>query len=142
MVLESVVVVCFLPFFFTFSGLNTRLDTVNNPQLLVIAVTVLLAAIVGKGIACWLAARLTGENNRTALGIGTLMNARGLMELILLNIGLENGVIRPALFSILVLMAIVTTLMTSPLFELLYRRTGGADTDSDFATAIPRSPLD
>ena len=71
-------------------------------------------------MACWAAARLNGEDNRTALAVGTLMNARGLMELIILNIGLQRGFIEPPLFSILVLMAIVTTLMASPLFEWVY----------------------
>lgn len=72
--------------------------------------------------ACWAAARLSGQDNRTALGIGVLMNARGLMELIIINIGLQAGVIDPALFSILVLMAIITTLMASRFFELIYGR--------------------
>lgn len=120
--LEPFAVVFLLPMFFTFSGLNTRLDIVDNVQLLLIALAVLAAAIVGKGGACWAAARLMGEDNRTALAIGTLMNARGLMELIILNIGLQRGIIGPALCSIMVLMAIVTTLMASPVFEWVYRR--------------------
>jgi len=68
------------------------------------------------------AARVAGEDNRTALGIGALMNSRGLMELIIINIGLQKGIIGPTLFSMLVLMAIVTTMMASPLFELVYGR--------------------
>jgi Kef-type K+ transport system membrane component KefB len=120
--LEPFAVVFLLPMFFTFSGLNTRLDMVNNPQLFLIALTVIGAACLGKGGACWAAARLHGEDNRTALAVGTLMNSRGLMELIIINIGLEKGVIRPALFSIMVLMAIVTTLMASPVFEWVYGR--------------------
>jgi Kef-type K+ transport system membrane component KefB len=78
---------------------------------------VLVAAIGGKGIACWLAARATGIQNREAIGIGTLMNARGLMELIIINIGLQRGIISLALFATLVIMAVVTTLMASPVFE-------------------------
>jgi Kef-type K+ transport system membrane component KefB len=120
--LEPLAVVFFLPMFFTFSGLNTRLDTVNNPQLLLIGLAVLIIAITAKGGACWCAARLSGENNQTALAVGTLMNARGLMELIVVNIGLQKGIIHPALFSIMVMMAIITTLMTTPLFELVYQR--------------------
>jgi Kef-type K+ transport system membrane component KefB len=120
--LEPFAVVFLLPMFFTFSGLNTRLDMVNSPKLLVIALVVLMAACAGKGIACWAAARLNGEDNRTALAVGALMNARGLMELIILNIGLQQGIIQPALFSIMVLMAIVTTLMASPVFEWVYGR--------------------
>ncbi|MBM3839941.1 MAG: cation:proton antiporter [Verrucomicrobia bacterium] len=115
-------VVFLLPMFFTFSGLNTRLDMVNNPSMLLIALAVLAAACLGKGGACWAAARLNGEDNRTALAVGTLMNARGLMELIIINIGLQKGVIEPGLFSIMVLMAIVTTLMASPVFEWVYGR--------------------
>ena len=87
-----------------------------------VAVIALGAACLGKGIACWAAARLSGEDNRTAMAVGTLMNARGLMELILLNIGLQKGVILPGLFSVMVVMAVVTTLMASPLFELVYGR--------------------
>jgi Kef-type K+ transport system membrane component KefB len=126
--LEPFAVVFLLPMFFTFSGLNTRLDTVSHGDLALVAVVVLVAAILGKGAACWLAARLNGEDNSTALAVGTLMNARGLMELIIVNIGLQRGVIQPPLFSMLVLMAIVTTLMASPVFEWVYgrqaRRTG------------------
>lgn len=83
---------------------------------------VLLVSIVGKGVACWAAARLNGVPRREALALGSLMNARGLMELILLNLGLQAGVITPTLYTILVLMAVVTTLMASPLFELFYGR--------------------
>jgi Kef-type K+ transport system membrane component KefB len=120
--LEPVAVVLLLPMFFTFSGLNTRLDVVDSVPLLLVALIVLLAACFGKGIACWAASRWTGEDQRTAMAVGTLMNARGLMELIVVNIGLQRGIIEPALFSVLVLMAIVTTLMASPVFEWVYGR--------------------
>jgi len=83
---------------------------------------VLAASVIGKGVACWAAARLSGEDNRTALAVGALMNSRGLMELIIINIGLQKGVIQPALFSMMVLMAIVTTLMATPIFEWVYGR--------------------
>jgi Kef-type K+ transport system membrane component KefB len=120
--LEPFAVVFLLPMFFTFSGLNTRLDMVNSPLLFLIALAVIAAACLGKGGACWAAARWHGEDNRTALAVGSLMNSRGLMELIIINIGLERGIIEPALFAILVLMAIVTTLMTTPVFEWVYGR--------------------
>jgi Kef-type K+ transport system membrane component KefB len=120
--LGSMTVVLLLPLFFTYSGLNTRLDLVNSWPMLLLALLVLAAACLGKGVACYAAARWHGEDNRTALAVGTLMNARGLMELIILNIGLQRGVIQPGLFSIMVLMAIATTLMASPLFERLYGR--------------------
>jgi Kef-type K+ transport system membrane component KefB len=119
---EPVTVVLLLPMFFTYSGLNTRMDMVNSPSLLLIALGILVASIVAKGVACYAAARLCGEDNSTALGIGALMNSRGLMELIIINIGLQKGIIGPTLFSMLVLMAIVTTVMASPLFELVYGR--------------------
>lgn len=111
-----------LPLFFVYSGLNTRIGLINSKAMWIVAFLILLAACCGKGIACWLAARLNGESNRDAMAIGTLMNARGLMELIILNIGLERGIITPTLFTIMVIMAIVTTLMASPLFEFVYRR--------------------
>jgi Kef-type K+ transport system membrane component KefB len=119
---EPLAVVLLLPMFFTYSGLNTRMDMVNSGQLLLIAGGILVASVVAKFGACYLAARLCGEDNATSLGIGALMNSRGLMELIIINIGLQKGIIGPALFSMLVLMAIVTTMMASPLFELVYGR--------------------
>ena len=120
--LEPFAVVVLLPMFFTFSGLNTHLTMVNSWSLAGVTVAILVASIAAKGVACWGAARLTGQDNATAMGIGALMNARGLMELIIINIGLQRGVIGPALFSMLVLMAIITTLMASPLFEAVYGR--------------------
>jgi Kef-type K+ transport system membrane component KefB len=110
-----------LPFFFVYSGLNTRLDLLASTDVVLVAAAVLLVSFLGKGAACALAARWAGERWREALAIGALMNARGLMELILLNIGLEHGVITPTLFSILVLMAVVTTLAAGPAFRALYR---------------------
>ncbi len=120
--LQPMCVVFLLPMFFTFSGLNTHLGLLVSPSLILVGLAVLVASVVGKGVACWAAARLNGEDNATALAVGTLMNARGLMELIIINIGLERGIIGESLFSILVMMAIVTTLMTSPVFEAVYGR--------------------
>jgi Kef-type K+ transport system membrane component KefB len=118
--LEPLTVSLLLPLFFTFSGLNTRLDLVTTPYLIFISVVVLIAATLGKGVACWGAARLAGEDQRTALAVGALMNARGLMELILLNIGRERGIVGPELFSIMVVMAIATTLLATPVFRYVY----------------------
>jgi Kef-type K+ transport system membrane component KefB len=120
--LEPVVVNGLLPLFFVYSGLNTRLNLVNTPKLWLITGLIFLIAFVGKGVACWLAARLMRVPNREAMAIGSLMNARGLMELILLNVCLQRGIITPTLFTMLVLMAVVTTLMASPLFEFVYGR--------------------
>jgi Kef-type K+ transport system membrane component KefB len=115
-----------LPVFFVYSGLNTRLTLVNTPSLLWIAAGILAASIFAKFVACWAAALAVGQGNSRALGLGALMNARGLTELIIINIGLQAGIIGPELFSMLVLMAIVTTLMASPLFELVYGRAARA----------------
>ncbi len=120
--LEPVTVVLLLPFFFTYSGLHTELTLLAEPGLLAVALAILGVSIIAKGGASYLAARLSGQDHASAMGIGALMNARGLMELIVVNIGLQRGIIGPALFSMLVLMAIVTTLMASPLFELVYGR--------------------
>jgi Kef-type K+ transport system membrane component KefB len=119
---EPLAVVLLLPMFFTYSGLNTRLDMINSGELILIAAGILVASVLAKFGACYAAARIAGEDNRTALGIGALMNSRGLMELIIINIGLQKGIIGPALFSIMVLMAVVTTMMASPVFELVYGR--------------------
>jgi Kef-type K+ transport system membrane component KefB len=128
---EPLAVVLLLPMFFTYSGLNTRMDMVNSSALLIIAIGILIASIGAKGVACYVAARLAGEDNRTALGIGALMNSRGLMELIIINIGLQKGIIGPTLFSMMVLMAIVTTMMAGPLFELVYGKQARASGELD-----------
>ena len=120
--MEPLVTTFLLPIFFVYSGLNTRITLVNTPFLCLVALLALLVACFGKGIACWAAARWCGEPQRDALAIGTLMNARGLMELIILNIGLERGIVTPLMFTVMVLMAIVTTLMATPIFEWVFRR--------------------
>jgi Kef-type K+ transport system membrane component KefB len=117
--IEPLTLSLLLPLFFVYSGLNTRLDLVSEPRLLGVALIVLLAACLGKGVACWAAARWAGESQGTAMAVGALMNARGLMELILLNIGREKGLIGDEIFSMLVLMAILTTLAASPVFRLI-----------------------
>ena len=130
--LQPFVVVFLLPMFFTYSGLNTRLDMLMDPAIMIAAVAILLASFGGKGIACWAAARANGEPSGDAMAIGALMNARGLMELIIINIGLAAGVILPGLFSILVLMAVLSTLMATPLFNWIVRR------DAALRSAIAR----
>jgi Kef-type K+ transport system membrane component KefB len=125
--LDPVVGPLLLPLFFTFSGLSTQLDLVLTSEGLLVFAVVLLASVTGKGVACWGAARLAGMDNRSAMGIGALMNARGLMELILLGIGLRAGIVGPLLFSVLVLMAIVTTFAATPLFRWLGPSAQGAD---------------
>ncbi|MEH2279940.1 MAG: cation:proton antiporter [Nostoc sp.] len=112
-----------LPIFFVFSGLNTQIGLVNTPTLWGVTLLIIAIAILGKGVACMLAAKLAGENWRESATIGALMNARGLMELIILNIGLEQGIITPTLFTIMVIMAVITTLMASPLIAFLLHGT-------------------
>ncbi|RCJ19302.1 potassium transporter [Nostoc minutum NIES-26] len=112
-----------LPIFFVFSGLNTQIGLLNTPNLWGLTFLIIAIAILGKGVACMLAAKFTGENWRESATIGTLMNARGLMELIILNIGLEQGIITPTLFTIMVIMALITTLMASPLIAFLLHDT-------------------
>jgi Kef-type K+ transport system membrane component KefB len=117
--IQPLTVALLLPLFFTYSGLNTKIGLLNTGFLWLICGAVLVAAVLGKGVACWLAARATGVSNREAMGIGVLMNARGLMELIIINIGLQRGIISEGLFATLVIMAVITTLMASPIFERL-----------------------
>jgi Kef-type K+ transport system membrane component KefB len=115
----------FLPLFFAYSGLNTQFGLLVSPVLLLLSLAFILAAIVGKFGGCFTAARLAGEKRSDALRVGVLMNARGLMQLIALNVGLQAGVATPELFSALVLVAMVTTIMTPPWLSFLDRREPG-----------------
>jgi Kef-type K+ transport system membrane component KefB len=120
--LEPLASIVFLPLFFIYSGLNTRIELLLTPTILLYTAIVVALACIGKGAACAYAAYKSGQPRREALMIGALMNARGLMELILLSIGVERGIITPTLFAMMVLMAIVTTLLASPVFFALQRR--------------------
>ena len=111
--LEDVTVVLLLPLFFAFTGLRTRIGLVEGAEMWGYCGLIVLVAVAGKFGGSALAARLTGMNGREAAAIGALMNTRGLMELVILNIGLDIGVISPAVFAI-------STIMTSPLLELVY----------------------
>jgi Kef-type K+ transport system membrane component KefB len=113
----------FVPLFFAYSGLRTEFGLFGDPKVLAFAVACVVLAIAGKFGACWSAARLRGEPNEVALRVGVLMNARGLMQLIALNVGLDAGIVNSALFTVLVLVALVTTIMTSPILALLEWRT-------------------
>jgi len=112
----------FLPLFFTYSGLNTDFGLLVAPAVLLFTVAALVAAVVGKLGACWAGARLTGESRPVAVRVGILMNARGLMQLIAINVGLSAGIVTPALFSVLVVIALVTTVMATPLLSWQDRR--------------------
>ena len=117
--LEDFVVIVLLPLFFAYTGLRTNIGLLDRPELWLITLVLLALAIVGKLFGAAIAARLTGFNWRDSAVIGTLMNTRGLTELIVLNLALELGVISEALFAMLVLMAIITTYMAGPALRLL-----------------------
>ncbi len=118
--LEDITVVLLLPLFFAFTGLRTRIGLVEGAEMWGFCALIVLVAVVGKFGGSTVAARLTGMRWRESAAIGALMNTRGLMELVILNIGLDIGVISPAVFAMMVMMALVTTFMTSPLLELVY----------------------
>ncbi len=118
--LESVAVLLLLPLFFAFSGLRTRIGLVSGAEQWLVVVVIIALATLGKFGGSTLAARVTGMRWREASAIGVLMNTRGLMELIVLNVGMDLGVISPALFAMLVLMALVTTFATTPILHWVY----------------------
>jgi Kef-type K+ transport system membrane component KefB len=117
--LEDLLVVVLLPLYFAFTGLRTRLDLVGSGGLWGWAAAILVVAVAGKLGGSAVAARVSGVGWRDALALGTLMNTRGLMELVILNVGLDLGVLSPALYSMMVLMAVTTTVMTQPLLSVL-----------------------
>ena len=116
---ETVTVTLLLPLFFAFAGLRTNIGLVKGSEMWVYCGLIILVATVGKLGGSAIAAWLTGMSARESAGLGTLMNTRGLMELVILTIGLDIKVISPALYSMMVLMALVTTFMTTPLLALL-----------------------
>jgi Kef-type K+ transport system membrane component KefB len=117
--IEDFVVTLLLPLFFAFTGLRTNVGLLDRPELWAITLLLIAVAVIGKLVGAMLAARITGFGWRAAGVIGTLMNTRGLTELIVLNLALEAGVISEALFAMLVIMALVTTFMAGPLLSLL-----------------------
>lgn len=112
-------VVLLLPLYFAFTGLRTSIGLISGAEWSFCAL-IILVAILGKFGGSTLAARATGMSWREASALGVLMNTRGLVELVILNVGLDIGVLSPTLFAMMVLMALVTTFMTSPLLELIY----------------------
>ncbi|MCE5174293.1 MAG: cation:proton antiporter [Bacteroidales bacterium] len=118
---EDVSVTFLLPLFFVFTGLRTEIGLLNTPYLWGICALFILVAILGKFGGSALTARILGESWRDSLSLGILMNTRGLMELIVLNIGYEMGILPPTIFVMLVIMALVTTFMTTPLMSLIYK---------------------
>jgi len=124
--LEDTVVVLLLPVFFAFTGLRTQIGLLQGFEHWVVCGMIILLASVGKFGGSYLAARLTGLDSNTAAAIGVLMNTRGLMELIVLNLGLDLGILSPTLFAMFVIMALTTTLATSPILHYIRRGVRGA----------------
>jgi Kef-type K+ transport system membrane component KefB len=116
----DLVIILLLPAFFAFTGMRTEVGLVSGVYEWLVCGLIILVATAGKFGGTLVAARATGLDTRHAAGLGVLMNTRGLMELIVLNVGLDLGVISPTLFTMLVLMAIVTTMMTTPLLHVVF----------------------
>jgi Kef-type K+ transport system membrane component KefB len=116
---EDIALILLLPLFFVFTGLRTQIGLINDPYLWKITGFIILVAVVGKFFGSALAARFVGQNWRDSLTIGALMNTRGLMELVVLNIGYDLGVLSSEIFTMMVIMALVTTFMTGPAIDLI-----------------------
>lgn len=135
--IEDLVTILFLPVFFAFTGLRTQMALVSTTTDWMVVGLVIMVAIAGKFGGSFVAARYSGLGWRESSAIGVLMNARGLVELIVLNIGLDLGVLSPKLFSMLVLMALVTTLMTSPIFSVIRR---GLNLEASLGDTVSPAP--
>ena len=116
---ETITVTLLLPLFFAFTGLRTNIGLLKGPGMWFYCGLIILVAAAGKLGGSMAAARLGGMEWREAAGLGTLMNTRGLMGLVILDIGLDIKIISPALFSMMVVMALVTTFMAVPLLDLI-----------------------
>ncbi len=116
---EDIALVLLLPLFFVFTGLRTEIGLLNDPELWKLTLVIVLVAVAGKFLGSALAARFVGQNWKDSLTIGALMNTRGLMELVVLNIGYDLGVLTPEIFTMLVIMALLTTFMTGPALDMI-----------------------
>ena len=117
--IESLSLALLLPLFFALTGLRTRIDLLTDKSMWGYAVAIIATAVVGKLAGAAFAARATGMKWKDSLGLGVLMNTRGLVELVILNAGLDLGILSPTLFTMMVLMALVTTFMTSPILSAM-----------------------
>lgn len=140
--LDMLVSVLLLPLFFALTGMRTRLDLLDDANMWLWAGLVLLAAVAGKMGGAVLAARWNGHTWREAAALGALLNTRGLVELIVLNIAYNAGVFSPALFTMLVVMALATTMVTTPILNLLKVRDGGRDDGEAFEAVGARHAVD
>lgn len=131
---EDVSVILLLPLFFVFTGLRTEIGSLNEPYLWKVTGFIILVAVIGKFFGSALAAKFVGQSWRNSLVIGALMNTRGLMELIVLNIGLALGVLTTQVFTMMVIMALVTTFMTGPALDLInyiFKTTDSSDHEEE-----------
>ena len=136
--IEDVSLLLFLPIFFAYTGLRTQIGLLMSDGLWKICALVIACAVAGKVFGTLLAARLMGQSWKNSFSLGALMNTRGLMELVVLNIGYDLGIITPAMFVVLVLMAVFTTLMTGPFLTLIDRI--WPDRQTDVKTGIAGNP--
>jgi Kef-type K+ transport system membrane component KefB len=133
--LESITLVLLLPLFFAYTGLRTSIGLVQGTAMWIDCLLIILVAVAGKLGGSTIASRASGVPWRNAIALGILLNTRGLMELVILNIGLELGVINQTLFSMMVLMALVTTFLTTPLLQIVHPACQQA-----FASTVPAAP--
>jgi Kef-type K+ transport system membrane component KefB len=117
--IRDLTTVILLPLFFAFTGLRTQVGLLDDAQSWLICALVLFVAVLGKFCGAALAARFTGHSWRTSCALGVLMNTRGLMELIVLNIGYDLGILSPTIFTMMVIMAVATTMMAGPILRLM-----------------------
>jgi Kef-type K+ transport system membrane component KefB len=117
--IESLSLALLLPLFFALTGLRTRIDLLTDKSTWGYAVAIIATAVVGKLAGAAFTAKATGMNWKDSFGLGVLMNTRGLVELVILNAGLDLGILLPTLFTMMVLMALITTFMTSPLLSAM-----------------------
>lgn len=117
--IEDIALVLLLPLFFVISGLRTEIGLINDWELWKVTGIIILIAVVGKLIGSGLAAMFVGQNLRDSLTVGALMNTRGLMELVVLNIGYDLGILNSEIFAMMIIMALVTTFMTGPSLNLI-----------------------
>jgi len=139
--LEDFVIVALLPLFFAYSGLRTQLGLLVSANDWLLCFGLIAVACIGKFGGSFCVARLTGMSTRDSAALGVLMNTRGLMELIVLNIGLDLGVISAKIFTIMVIMALVTTIMTSPLLQLVSPRSFELRSPESGEPVLPASVL-
>ena len=134
--IDDFVVTLLLPIFFVYTGLRTNIGLLDRPELWLLTLLLIAVAILGKLAGASIAARVSGYDWKASAVIGTLMNTRGLTELIVLNLALDAGAISPTLFAMLVIMAVVTTLMTGPLLKLIDPKNEfGRGVEDEFADA-------